>query len=522
MFHKNPIKKLFLFMALNLCIVCKTHGYEFYTFVDQKCQTYSGLVTGIDENHFFLWKLDGKMATLPRESIGSVLVFDTPRNPYSPRKSSPQLRPFLRKVVFGESNSWESIVGWPYKFVEDLAFYISVENKNYVLSLEQIKSIKRLAPSDRVSDSKVRAFPVKLNLAPYLPHCFPTNSTRGATLRPTRTITDKIKVFVFFENLENGLNRVSNFEDRTQVYARPFLYGKNDARFAYQYFKGRDLYTNNAVWPIYFQWKSGSDFHFQSQTTMGGTYQQWLPNTEPITVIASDLKSHFFNALFIGNFDALNAGKSLIIGDENGSPEKYNVSTSLNYAALMGFDYDKYSFSLGPYYPIYNLSSENNTVQVLASKASPMFRFQYTEEKSKLRVLFSRTHYDQPNPSTSDIINLDGSSYDTDYFSLKTHTLRVGFDYQINEDLAASIDEVLAFGKYKTRSDSANSEFDFRHFYTSALVQRDMGDYVFLQLTGNYYIYKYESKISGLSGGDSTDSHDGTDFKLGVVFGLIF
>ena len=521
---KMTFARLF-FLVFCLILANNILGYEFYTFVDDKCRAHSGLITGINEQNFFLWKLDGKLISLQREKISSVLVFDTRKNPYSNVKSSPKLRPFLRKVTFGTSNDRESIIGWPYKFVEDLVFYISTQNKNYVLSLEQIKSIQGLAPNERVSDSKDRTFPVVLNLAPYLPHCFPNRPSRAAGLRPTRTITDKIKVFVFFENLENGLNRVSNFEDRTQVYARPFLYGKNDARFGIQRFdeQRRELYMHSSpVLPVYFQWKSGSDFHFQSQTTLGGSYQQWLPNVEPLSVIASDLKSHFFNALFIGNLTTLSAGRPLKLGGTGGAPEKYNVSTSLNYMALMGFDYHKYTFAVGPYYPIYNLSTEDSTTQVLAVKASPAFRFQYTGEKSKLRLLVSRTSYDQNNPSAADVIDEAGNPDGGDHFSLKAHTLRAGFDYQINADMIASIDEVLTFGKYKSRGDSVNVEFDFRHLYTTASLQRDMGDYVFLRLTGNYYIYKYKNKITGLAGGNVDDSHDGTDFKFGVVFGLIF
>ena len=272
------------------------------------------------------------------------------------------------------------------------------------------------------------------------------------------------------------------------------------------------------VLPLYFQWKNGQDFHFQGQSSLGGSYQQWLPNVEPINTVTSDLKSHFFNALFIGNLTSLQAGKAIADTASGGNPEKYNLSISLNYLALMGFDYGKYSFGLGPYYPVYNLSTENNTLQILAAKASPAFRFQYTEEKTKLRLLYSQTSYDQLNPTTSNLLYRDGSSNEVNRFSFKAHILRAGFDYQVDEDFTASLDEVLALGKYKASTDSLDQEFSFRHLYTSASLQRDMGDYVFVQLVGNYYMYKYETKISN----GNPDSHDGTDFKLGVVFGLLF
>ena len=510
------------FLVFCLVFTNSALGYEFYTFVDDKCRAHSGLVAGINEQNFFLWKLDGKMISLAREKIDSVLVFDTSQNPYHANKSSPKLRPFLRQVEFGHGSTQEKIVGWPYKFVEDLIFYISTENKNYVLSLKQIKSIRKLSTIDRIPRAKTKVFPVNLDLSPYLSHCFQAKKgrRRATPLRPTRMISDKIKVFVFFENLENGFNQISNFEDRTKVYARPFLYGKNDARFSIVQFRSRrELHMHSSsVMPIYFQWKNGQDFHFQGQSSIGGSYQKWLPNVEPLTTVTSDLKSHFFNALFIGNLTTLQAGRPITKTGTGGNPEKYNVSVSLNYLALMGFDYGKYSFGLGPYYPIYNISTEDSTLQVLASKVSPALRFQYTEEKTKLRLLYSQTSYDQSNPSTSDLIYRDGSSFDAGRFALKAHVLRAGFDYQFDEDITASIDEVLTLGKFESRGDSFSNEFSFRHLYTSASLERDMGDYVFVKLVGNYYVYKYENKIIG---GDS-DSFDGNDFKLGVVFGLLF
>ena len=504
------------------------HSYEFYTLVDHKCRIYSGLISVVDKDNFSLWKLDGEVITLRRKDIESVFAFDTMKNPYSSKKFSSELRPFLRKVAFGKGESRESIIGWPYKFVEDLVFYISVENKKYVLSMGQISSIEKLESDTSINDSKERTTAARLNLAPYLPHCFSGKKKKKRTdyLRPTRTITDKIKIFVFFENLETGYNRIHNFEDRTRVYARPFLYGKAGSRFAYL----RDLGTRefNGVLPIYFQRTKGTDFHFQSKTTMGGAYQEWLPNVEPLSVVSSEIKSHFFNALFVGNIFNLTAGShvSLNVDEEILKSDKFNVTTSFNYLALMGFDYNKYSFSLGLYHPVYAINTEDTEVQILASGASPMFRFQYVGERSKLRMFFSNTEYDKSEPSEFDI-SYDYPEHKIDHFSFDGYNMRIGFDYQINSELMASIDEVVSWGTYRQRllpenqsgvSKREQSEFKFRHLYTSASVQRDMGDYVFIQLRGNYYVYKYKYNVVRTL----NEVHDGTDFKLGVILGFIF
>ena len=523
--------RFILFAIIFFSITHIAHSYEFYTLVDQRCRIHSGLITRVDKENFSLWKLDGKIVTLPRNDIGGVLIFDTANNPYSFQKSSSVLRPFLRKIVFGKGDSRESIIGWPYKFVEDLVFYISVDNKNYVLSMGQIGSIEKLEPNVRIVPSRKPTVAVNLNLAEYLPHCFSGKTNQSNYLRPTRTIIDKIKIFVFFENLEDGFNRIYNFEDRTRVYARPFLYGKRDSRFAFLNNIGKKREFNYDGFPVYFQRTKGVNFHFQSKTRAGTSHQAWLPNVEPLFAITSEIKSHFFNALFVGSLGSLKVGKRGFLknDEETLEKDKFNVTTSLNYLALMGFDYHKYSFSLGPYYPIYAITTNEIETQILASNASPMFRFQYTGEKSKLRMFLSRTKYDLQKPSELDIF-FESEFHESgkiESFSFEGYNMRIGFDYQINSDLTASIDEVVSRGKYKQQMSfveeedvrtSENSEFDFLHFNTTAYLQKDMGDYVFVQLRGNYYIYKYGYNIVG----EPKEIHKGNDFKMGVILGFIF
>ena len=507
------------------------HSYEFHTFVDQRCRIHSGLITSVDKESFSLWKLNGELVTLRRKDIGGVLTFDTARNPYSFRNSSSVLRPFLRKIIFGEGSSKESIVGWPYKFVENLIFYISVENKNYVLSVEQISSIEKLEPNRPLAVSREPTIPISLYIAPYLPHCFTKKPHQTDYLRPTRTIIDKIKIFVFFENLEKGFNRIYNFEDRTRVYARPFLFGKQRSRFGFLSNFGKKKEFNYNAFPLYFERTKGVDFRFQSRTRAGTSYQEWLPGIEPLFAVTSEIKSHFFNALFIGSLGSLKVGKRGFLKNDKETlvEDKYNVTTSLNYLALMGFDYLKYSFSLGPYYPIYAISTQETEIEILASSASPMFRFQYTGDKSKWRMFVSHTEYDLSEPSDVDIF-FESDLYENETiekFTFEGYNMRIGFDYQFNSDFMASIDEVVSWGKYKQnlsfeRDDgtpaSEESEFDFLHLNTTAYLQKDMGDYVFIQLRGNYYIYKYERDTVGLT----KETFKGNDFSMGVTLGFIF
>ena len=531
------MKKLILSAITFFAIARAAHSYEFHTFVDQRCRIYSGLITNVDKESFSLWKLDGKITTLRRSDITAVLIFDSSTNPYTFQKSLAVLRPFLRKIVFGKGDNRESIIGWPYKFVEDLVFYISVENKNYVLSMGQVSSIEKLEPDVRIAPTRERPFPIKVNLAEYLPHCFSQKNSQDGGLRPTRAIIDKIKIFVFFENLEKGFNRINSFEDRTRVYARPFLYGKQVSRFGFlSDFGNKKEFNSYGFLPLYFERTKGVDFHFQSKTRVGASHQTWLPNVEPLFAVTSEIKSHFFNALFVGNLAGLRAGKEVILDpdDKTLAKDQYNVTITLNHLALMGFDYHKYSFSLGFYHPTYAISTEDSETHILAGSASPMARFQYIGKKSRFRILLSHTGYD--GSSKNDVFfkrdrDIDGNDkFEDEQIELsffEGYNVRIGFDYQFDSDFMASIDEVVSWGKYReTRSfvtgDNARttelSEFDFRHLYTTAYLQKDMGDYVFVQLRGNYYKYKYGHDIVGTP----KKLHEGDDFKMGVILGFIF
>ena len=277
---------------------------------------------------------------------------------------------------------------------------------------------------------------------------------------------------------------------------------------------------------MYYQWTTGKDFHFQSQTTIGGHYTKWAPNVDPMGVISSELKSHFFNAVFVGNLDfgRLPVGSSISKNESFSDFPEPHLSPHLNYLALMGADWKGFSLSVGPYYPSFILTIGGETREVLSTGTSPMIRFQYTKRRWGLRALYSQTDYDYPAANLEEHLNGHGPVYDdgaeNETFgavSFKNRLLRVGFDYELNDDTTVGIDEVIMKGEYKESVGVWTNSVDFSHLYTSAYAERDLGHYVFLRLVGNFYSFKYDYKM-----GEKKDSTSDTLFKLGVVFGLLF
>ena len=515
---------MYRYVIVVICFFFCSHSFakEFYSFVDKKCKHYSGLAVRVSEMELFLWKLDGTMEVLHREDIASIFVFNTAKYPFSSMGVSAALRPFLRKVTFGRGEE-KKFIGWPYKFVEELVFFLSTKGKDYVLSLDQIQLVENVAAHEKVNFRAKDKTSVKLNLALYLPECLKSND-KGSFLRPHRVIIDKIKIFEFLKNLEDGFNRIGNFEERTRLYARPFLFRQARARFAINTFKPKKgVEYRAAELPVYFQWTTGSDFHFQSQSSLGSKYQEWLPNVEPMLTLTSDLKSHFFNALFIGNLSTLPTGTAVSskLTKEN-KEEKTRVTPHLNYLTLMGGDWREFSFSIGRYSPSYILQVKKDMREVLSTTTSPMLRFQYIKEKIKLRLLYAQTDYDYSSANPQRDVQASGEVFretegDFGRLTFSSRFIRVGIDYDIDEDTTVGLDEIFLTGKYQEELDSLKNFIDFKHFYTTAYVQKDLGHYVFLRVVGNHYIHDYNYKM-----GRYKDSKTERIFKTGVIFGLLF
>ena len=531
--------------TLAICIVLSSHfawGYEFFTLLEDKCQFSSGLVVRMSEESVVVWQLNGRFKKISREAIKNILIFNVADNPFSKVSGSGMGRSLLRKVFVGEDRKKPLLIGWPYKFVEELVFYYDFKGRVYVIDMAQIKLIEKLRPKDQLKVRRPPRTPVVLALKNYFPHCTQKKVNRGKrnkkSLRPDRIISGKIKVFEFLKNLQDGFNRTGDFEERTLVYGKPFLFERR-SRLGITIFDNEQE-NNSSFLPIYYQWSSGEDFHFQSQSVVGGKFVKWLPNVKPLTVFMSEIKSHFFNALFIGNPTALAAGKKTIgFFDEDKSMDR--VFTGFNYLTMMGGDWRNLSLSVGLFYPSYILKFGGEQREVIASKSSTIFRFQVIRDIFTLRFIYSPTKYlhapaifdkhfwgggsalDRSLKRDSDEENNGANDTNNDLkgeiqrLSLNSQFMRLGFDYQITNDTSAGVDEVLLLGKYSEILNDFTNKVEFKNISTTVYIKRNFGHYTSLKVVGNFYTHEYKYSLNGES-----KKTDDTNFSLGGVFELLF
>ena len=79
------------------------------------------------------------------------------------------------------------------------------------------------------------------------------------------------------------------------------------------------------------------------------------------------------------------------------------VYTNFNYLALTGLDYEKHSFSIGAYYPVYAFVAGSHLREVLASRLSVLSRYLYTDTDFRVKFVYSPTNYSSSNPTDEDI-----------------------------------------------------------------------------------------------------------------------
>ena len=540
-------------MKLLLLILCIVWGplvvaYEFYAFVDAKCRATSGLVAHVSETKVIVWQLDGKFKKISRKNVKDVLVFSVTDNPFAPIPQTKIATSLLKKIFVGNNSKNSLFIGLPYKFVEELVFFHDTKGKLYVLDMGEIKRIEKVTKKElegeKKSTHKSKVID-NIKLGDYLPHCLNKGGRGKASLRPNQVISGKIKVFEFFKNLEDGFNQIENFEERTILYGRPFLFEKR-SRLGFNYVsRGRE---HEVPFPFYFQWSNGKEFHFQSQTVLGASSSKWLPNVEPLAMASSEVKSHFFNAIFIGNILSLQAGESALKSSAGGYGDMVRVAPHLNYLSMMGGDWRYLSLSAGIYFPSYVLvfGAKNflEKREILARKSSPVFRGQIITDHLTVRMMYSYTAYDH-SPAiygkhffgkgkvldrvAEPIDNPEEYIYDARDIEeikglvFKSQFVRLGFDYQLRKDIQFGVDEVFMKGEYDeslvhvSDSRSITNQLEFEHLYTTAYIKQSFGHYVSLKLVGNIYIYKYDYSID-----KKRTKVDDTSFSFGGSFELLF
>ncbi|MCB9025883.1 MAG: hypothetical protein H6625_06170, partial [Bdellovibrionaceae bacterium] len=455
-----------------------------------------GLIVDINKDSLDFIDLDGSFKRVARDGIEFLVVHNTLENPFLGINLNRSAKTQLLDI-YVSNNDKKLFSGWAVKFIENLVIFFDLDGGTHVLELNQITKIR---PTNLLISGvkKISGESVDLkfgNIFFKCPHLQNLKNNSKKSILPTRTLGDKVQVSEFLSNFEVGFRNLRSFQERTYLYARPFLFEKK-SKLGITTFN--NFFQNpESQFPFYFQWSTGEAYRFQSFNQIGNVSNEYLPTAEPLFLIRSDIKSHIFNASFVGNLNSLPAGTDFyteqreIIQKELVRPKnKIITSPSLNYLALMGGDYGPWSFSFGTYYPTFLVRYYNEEQgldefrEILSSKVSPIFRLMYTTKKLQLRGIYSKTNYDegfQPNDKQLSIDRSISVIGLLKSFNFESHFLRLGSSYQLSRNIQVGIDQILLTAKYNENTTSGYlNHINFDHYITSLSVRHWFGEKVTL------------------------------------------
>ncbi len=455
---------------------------DLYTFFDGACQATTGVLVHVDDEAVVTIDLAGQHTRTPRSGIHAIVLHQPLENPIPVLNVDERLRDHLRDVWLGD-DSEPSFTGWATSFFDDLLIFADVHGKTHVLDPGDIRKLKRSSIATGRVATRVHADP-KLGFPSEIVPCSSKASDIGG-LPPSRVIADRIKLGDYFSKLEERYRALAGFEERTHVYAQPFVFDK-DSRVGLIYHQGLKLPI-----PFYFRWSSGRPYRFQSLTLVGNATHEWLPFVLPTFSVRSDVKSHFFNATFVGNLISLPAGDDAFRVDQlSDEPlvRRLGVEFSYNYLIMMGADYWRLSASAGPAYLATKLigpSQSNRVAQ--ADKLSPAVRLRYQATNLSLRALYFRTRM---SGNLDDVLEGDapaGSSYD-----LEADIVRIGASFSILPEILITADQIFTRGRYRESMHITPLSLSYFYAESSVIVSADFGRYVTVKGYGRLLVRHHD------------------------------
>jgi hypothetical protein len=509
---------LFVFSLILIFSVPRVaNALDVYSFIENDCAVHSGFIVGDEDLAIHLLSLEGIHEKVPKANIATIVIFSTLQNPIRSINLDPSLTGYAKEVYINDDNK-PLFTGWPIRYIEDLIIFYDTLGKTHVLELSEITSIKDVKPSSEKINI-VESKPLVADFKDVNSRCSSLNSKKREGVGPTRIINDKISVADFLSNFEKGYRKVNSYQERTHFYAKPFLFEKR-SKLGLLVFSRYD--ENPPILPGYFQWSTGKPYGFQTFDIFGSSPSELLPTGEPVTAFQSKLKSHFFNASFIGNIAALPAGSSYyynstatVSGQSPFTRDAY-VGNGFNYIAMMGADYGPYSLAFGTYYPTYAFRTRTldsngtgtETVElreVLAASLSSMFKASYT--KNRFNAHFVYAPLSQSSGSQSDDTKLKKifsyNSVAIDSFQASTWFLRGGVDVTLTDDLKIGVDEIFSQSRYSELQGTKHYYFNDSHYTTSAYVSQSFGYYISVKVLFNLFDRSDDYIFPNLSGNTS-------------------
>lgn len=532
-------------LILSICLPRIGEALELQGVITNKCRSVVGLPINVSGDTLTLMNLDGKAEEISRDSIDSVAIYNVIENPFSAMSIDTRALSHLKELYLDDNNKPDSMV-FAVRFIEDLVIFTSLDGQTHVHSM---KDIDRLRPANtknlgvhRLNNSKRLKFMVTDSSE----RCPGLGGTTGASLdqteenrevaaapkrsankvgkkadittdagdpneavRPTRILADKISIAELYDSFAKGYENLDSFQERTYLYAKPFLYPRS-SRLGLVLASNREEAGIN--FPLYFQWSSGEAYRFQSFNVFGGKPNEFLPNAESVFAIRSDVKSHIFHGLFVGNIAGMPAGESLFLSKGTSTDtlkDQVTVQPSFNYLAMMGGDYGPYSLSVGFYFPTFGLKVGTQQREILGSSLTYAVRAMYTNRKIRLRAITSMTEYSRGQASEEDVISQVGSSTDPTpptSFEFNALFLRPGIDYSFSDEFKASADLIVVDGTYKEIRAAVGNDIKFQRLTTQVSVQQSFGDYITLIGYLNLIRHDYKANFSGETVGNKNET----------------
>lgn len=530
---------VFLIFSLSPFLSLSAWGLEVYSLLTKDCHLNKGLILGVTQEQVEMLTLEGEYRQIQRDDLRYLAVYNTIDNPIEKLKNNPRLDEMLLKIYVDDQRE-PSFVGWPVKFVEDLVIFFDINGKSHVFELYKIRRIRPYGKKS-LKSLQLSFQPVVLSYESWVSQCSLPDIKEKAKVkkeivRPTRMLGDQIQISEFLTQYQDGFENVKSFQERTYVYARPFLYERSTKLGFLVFGKKNFALSPVTTMPMYFQWTKGREFRFQSFNQIGSVPVEYLPTVEPLTVFRSDMKSHIFHATFVGNLDALSAGTEYFTPavesatkDDSGrlpyNPYKPNFKShsaaSINYMALMGGDWGPWSLSVGTYFPNFMIQTSSEFREILASKLAPLFRLMYTGSNYRLHGMFGFTELEQEHEVQDSQISRSGElsvfGY-IDQFYFKSHYIRAGVAYSLNKDVEVTLDQLWLQANYEeTLATLEKNQFDFSHLVTQASVRHFFGEYVSLRAYLQFFKVEDSYRFGGIS-----STNNSTNSTYGGAFEFIF
>lgn len=520
----RSVAKLGAAIVLLSCWARTTLAGEIFSLVRPDCSVQSGIVINVEDNHIRLLTLDGNFADIEATQVDAIGIYNFVQNPIAEIRLTPELVKDL-KLIYLEGSDKPSLIAWPTKFIESLVVFYDINGRSHVYELDALERL-RPAKLENISQDPVKNYERFTPDVRELSARCPVPSAREDGVRPTRIISDAIKVHQFIKDFQRGYDTLRGYQERTYLYAKPLLY-EQKSRLGFTYFPNPA--ERNPSLPLYFQWASGRPYRFQSFTMLGGIIDEFSPSTEPAPMVRSDVKAHLFHAHFAGNLAALPAGNSYYLNGTNGFANRNYQGTdmgdaefqaNINYMALMGADWGAYSLSAGYFYPVFGIRVKNEAREILANRTSYAVRFMRTTRSLRLRAIYSPIYFSSGSPSNTDILSASQTNGDSlpQNYDFNAQFARVGADYTFSPTLKTGLDGIFLVGSYKETDPSGiTGHFNFDNAAASLYVRQDFSDYVAFTVILNWHIRHYDYSISGASA-----QADLNFIKYGGAFEFVF